>query len=295
MIRETSAAGSKNVFMGVTPGNGYLASWRDSTGGTTAWPGAYSGALNTAPNNWVRLTRSGSTVTTYKSANGTTWTLVASATVSMTSTVTVGLAVGAHLDGSLCTATFDNVVVTPYPSPWVTADIGTTGLVGRAEFYNNIHTVTGAGPLGGTTDNFRYVYQALSGDGSIIARVSTLNNTGTSARVGVMIRDTLANNSRMAALSVNGSGAWQWQRRTTAGGSVTTTASSSGTAPNIWVRIVRSGSTFTASRSTNGTTWTTISSATITMATNCYIGLNVASGTAGTGNTSSFDNITVVP
>jgi len=293
MIRETSAAGSAQAMMQVTPGNGFAYQYRTTTNGAST--NVAGPAINAFPNNWVRITRSGSLLTSYVSANGTTWTQVGQATISMTSTVMAGLAVTSHVDGTLSTATFDNVAVTPYPSPWVTADIGTTGLVGRAEFYSNVHTVTGAGALGGTTDNFRYVYQALSGDGSIIARVSALQNTGTSARVGVMIRDTLANNSRMAALSVNGSGAWQWQRRTTAGGSVTTTASSSGTAPNIWVRIVRSGSTFTASRSTNGTTWTTISSATITMATNCYIGLNVASGTAGTGNTSSFDSITVVP
>ncbi|BCU79359.1 LamG-like jellyroll fold domain-containing protein [Luteolibacter sp. LG18] len=293
MIRDGNGPGAVNAFVAATPSNGFTFQWRSAVSGNsslTAGP-----ATNAAPNNWVRLTRSGSLVTAYVSANGSTWTLVGSTTLTMASGVSVGLAVTSHNNAALSTATFDNVAITPFPSPWATVDIGSPGLTGRAEFYNNVHTMTGAGPLGGTTDSFRYVYQALSGDGSITARVSTLQNTGTSARVGVMIRDTLASNSRMVALSVNGSGAWQWQRRTSAGGSATTTASSSGTAPNLWVRIVRTGNLFTASRSTNGTTWTTISTATVSMATNCYIGLNVASGTAGTGNTSSFDNITVAP
>jgi fibronectin type 3 domain-containing protein len=181
------------------------------------------------------------------------------------------------------------------PSPWVTADIGTTGLVGSAEFANNAYTVKGAGSLGGTTDGFRYLYQPLSADGSIIARISTLEDTGSSARVGIMIRDTLATNSRMAALSVTGSGAYKWMRRTTTGGNVSNTNSSSGTAPNIWVRLVRVGNTITASKSTNGTTWTTIGSATVTMASSCYIGLAVSSGSTTTLNTSVFDNVTATP
>jgi fibronectin type 3 domain-containing protein len=181
------------------------------------------------------------------------------------------------------------------PSPWVTADIGTTGLAGSAEFANNAYTVTGAGSLGGTTDGFRYLYQPLSADGSIIARISTLEDTGSSARVGIMIRDTLAANSRMAALSVTGSGAYKWMRRTTTGGNVSNTNSSSGTAPNIWVRLVRVGNTITASKSTNGTSWTTIGSATVTMASSCYIGLAVSSGSTTTLNTSVFDNVTATP
>jgi fibronectin type 3 domain-containing protein/regulation of enolase protein 1 (concanavalin A-like superfamily) len=181
------------------------------------------------------------------------------------------------------------------PSPWVTADIGTTGLAGSAEFASDAYTVNGAGSLGGTTDGFRYLYQPLSADGSIIARISTLEDTGSSARVGIMIRDTLAANSRMAALSVTGSGAYKWMRRTTTGGNVSNTNSSSGTAPNIWVRLVRVGNTITASKSTNGTSWTTIGSATVTMASSCYIGLAVSSGSTTTLNTSVFDNVTATP
>jgi len=181
------------------------------------------------------------------------------------------------------------------PSPWVTADIGTTGLAGSAEFANNAYTVHGAGSFGGTTDGFRYLYQPLSADGSIIARISTLEDTGSSARVGIMIRDTLNNNARMAALSVTGSGAYKWMRRTSTGGNVSNTNSNSGTAPNLWIRLVRVGNTITAAKSTNGTSWTTIGSATVTMASSCYIGLAVSSGSTTTLNTSVFDNVTATP
>jgi len=181
------------------------------------------------------------------------------------------------------------------PSPWVTADIGTTDLAGSAEYASNAYTVKGAGTFGGTTDGFRYLYQPLSADGSIIARISTLGDTGNNARVGIMMRDTLASNARMAALSVTGSGSYKWERRLSTGGSVSNTNGSSGTAPNLWVRLVRVGNTITASRSTNGTTWTTIGSATLTMASSCYVGIAVSSGSTTTLNTSVFDNVTAVP
>jgi regulation of enolase protein 1 (concanavalin A-like superfamily) len=305
MIRNGTASNAAHAMMMITPGNGFAFIFRASTGGTSthiAGP-----ALNTMPNNWVRLTRSGSLFTSYVSANGTTWTQIGQATIAMGATVTVGLPVTSRNDSVISTATFDNVTVTPYALPWLTTDIGSDQTVfipqqeslvttaGRAEFFNNIHTVTGAGMLGGTNDGFRYVYQTLSGDGSIVARVDSLQNTGASACVGVMIRDTLATNSRMASLGVTGSGEWRWQRRTTAGGKVSTTKSSVGTAPNIWVRITRSGNTFTASRSINGSTWTTINSTTITMGSNCYIGLIVASGSSSTLNTSQFSNLNVIP
>lgn len=292
MIRDGSAAGATNAYMMLNPGNNFSFQWRSTASGESSATYATS---NPAPNNWVRLVRSGNLITGYHSADGVTWTQQTTVTVTMASAVSVGLAVTSHNNSQLNTATFDNVTVTPYPSPWLTADIGNTGLVGSAEYFGGAHTLKGAGAFGGGADGFRYVYQTLSGDGSIIARVSTLENTGNNARVGVMMRDTLASNSRMAALTVTGSGAWRWQRRTATGGNVTNTNSSTGTAPNLWVRLVRSGNTVTASRSTNGTSWTTIGSTTVTMAANCYVGLAVASGSTTTLNTSVMNNLTVVP
>jgi hypothetical protein len=149
--------------------------------------------------------------------------------------------------------------------------------------------------IGGTADGFRFTYQALSGDGSITARIPALGSTGTSARVGVMIRDNLAANSPHILMGVHGSGGYRWARRTTAGGSTTTTNRGSGTVPNVWVRLTRSGTTITAYRSSDGTSWTNAGSTTVSFATNCYIGLAVGSGSTTTMNTSSFDNLSVAP
>jgi regulation of enolase protein 1 (concanavalin A-like superfamily) len=144
-------------------------------------------------------------------------------------------------------------------------------------------------------DSGHFVYQTLFGDGEIIARVDQLQNTGTSSRVGVMIRNTLASNAQYAAMTATGTGAYRWSRRTVAGAKSTVTNHGNGTLPNVWVRLTRVGNTFTSFTSTNGTTWTNVGAVTMSLPSNCLIGLYVASGSNTTLNTSRFVNVTVAP
>jgi hypothetical protein len=143
-------------------------------------------------------------------------------------------------------------------------------LAGTTTFNSGTFFQAGSGVIGGTADKLRFTYQTITGDGEIIARISALQNTGNSSRVGVMFRDTLASNSKQIFMGLTGSGAYRWTRRTATGGS--------GTIPSTWVRLVRSGST-------TGTTF----------ASNCYIGLAVGSGGDTTLNTSQFSNLSVTP
>ncbi|HSG23494.1 MAG TPA: hypothetical protein VLA64_11125, partial [Azonexus sp.] len=126
--------------------------------------------------------------------------------------------------------------------------------------------------------------------------ISALENTGNSSRVGVMIRDSLAANSKQIFMGMAGSNGYRWMRRTTTGGNTSNSNSSTGTVPDTWVRLVRSGSTITAYKSTDGSSWTTVGSATnTTFASTCYIGLAVGSGSDTTLNTSQFSNVSVTP
>ena len=181
------------------------------------------------------------------------------------------------------------------PLPWVGSEIGNGKLAGSASYSSGIFTQAGSGTLGTTTDKLRFTYQTLTGDGEIIAKVSALQNTGTSSRVGVMIRDTLATNSKQIFIGLTGTGAYRWVRRTSTGGSNATTSSGTGTVPNTWLRLVRSGSKIAAYKSTTGKTWTLVGSTTVVLAKNCYIGLAVASGSNTTLNTSKFSNVKVTP
>lgn len=205
------------------------------------------------------------------------------------------ITLGATGSAGTGTATVSITIKAGPPLPWGAGEIGTGKLAGSASYNAGTFTQAGSGALGTTSDKLRFTYQTLSGDGEIIAKVNTLQNTGIASRVGVMIRDTLATNSKQIFIGLTGTGSYRWVRRTSTGGSNATTNNGTGSVPNTWLRLVRSGSKITAYKSTNGKSWTLVGSTTVTIAKNCYIGLVVASGSTTTLNTSKFSNVNVTP
>jgi hypothetical protein len=185
-------------------------------------------------------------------------------------------------------------IITGLPAGWSNSDIGATGAAGSSTASGGVYTVKGSGAgVTGTSDAFQFAYQQLTGNGTIIARVTAAQATSGAALAGVMFRDTLAANARTASVMFTSAGAAVFGRRTTAGGTLATTTATAQAIP-YWVKLVRSGSTFTAYRSTNGTTWTQVgAAATISMSSTVYVGLAVTSGKAGTLNTCTIDNVTV--
>jgi regulation of enolase protein 1 (concanavalin A-like superfamily) len=178
------------------------------------------------------------------------------------------------------------------PLPWNNTDIGAVGTVGSAGFSNNVFTVNGAGSFNSTSDSFQFVYQPLSGDGEISAQLSSAS--GSAYTAGVMIREALTPNSRYAFIGAS-NGKMRRQRRTSTGGSSTSTSWSSANFPNVWVRLVRSGNTITRYQSADGVTWTAVDSYTGSMASEIYMGLAVASN--GTTNLAkgTFSNVKATP
>jgi len=254
-----------------------------------------------APPRWVRLDRSGSTLTAYQSSDGASWTQVGTATISLPQSLFVGLAVTSHNNTTLTTAPFDHVSVSngggggggggggSLPAPWLQRDIGAVGVPGTAQDVNGIMTVQGSGAdIWGSADAFHYVYQPWSGDGSFIAHLASLTNTNAWAKAGVMIRSTLDPGSVHAFALVSAASGVSFIRRTaTNGTSVSTTTS--GIAPPRWIRLDRSGSTLTAYQSSNGTTWTPMGTVTLALPQSVFVGFAVASHNNTTLTTATFD------
>jgi sulfur relay (sulfurtransferase) complex TusBCD TusD component (DsrE family) len=197
--------------------------------------------------------------------------------------------------GSTAASSPVSIAVTGLPAPWQTTDIGSLGVAGSASMSNGLYTVRGAGNISGTADNFRFVYQPLSSDGEIKVRLNSVGNTGTSGRMGVMIRESLTRGSKYAWMGISPDGTFRWQRRSYTGFITSASTSTIGTPPNAWIRLVRTGNVLYGYKSTDGTNWTLVKSGSITMATNIYVGLAVASGSSSALNTATFTNMTVVP
>ena len=172
-------------------------------------------------------------------------------------------------------------------------DIGSVGAAGSYTLTGGTYTVKGSGAdIWGTADGFQFIYETLTGDGSITARVLSQTNTNGWAKAGVMIRETLAAGSSYAATELTPSNGSVLQARTSSGINAVTTTGPKVAAP-YWVRLVRSGNTFTGSISPDGLSWTAIGSYTIPMVSQVYVGLAVSSHAAGTLSTAVFDNLTI--
>jgi HKD family nuclease len=178
------------------------------------------------------------------------------------------------------------------PSPWTDADIGAVPIAGSAQDTNGTFTVKGSGAdIWGTADAFHFVYHSLSGNGSIQARIAGVQEANSWSKAGVMIRETLAANSKHALMLVSAAKGVAMQWRPSTGGS-TLNATGSASAPPRWVRLVRSGNVITGYESADGTTWTAVGSQTISMTSNVFVGLAVTSHTTAAATVATITNVT---
>jgi regulation of enolase protein 1 (concanavalin A-like superfamily) len=296
MIRASTSANAAHAFMLVSTGKGLAFQRRTQNGGTTA---STSGGSGTAPR-WVRLTRRGDVVTAYTSTTGTSWTTVGSATIDLPGTALVGIAVSSHDTTRLATGSFDNVSVeTPASEPgepgWQSRDVGSVGQPGSASGPDESPIVSGAGAdVWGTADAFHFAHRSMTGDGTVTAQVSFITGSEAWTKVGVMIRASTAANAAHAFMLVSTGKGLAFQRRSQVGGTSASTSGGSGTAPR-WVRLTRAGNVVTAYASTNGTSWTTVGSATINLPATALVGVAVSSHDTTRLATAVFENVTVEP
>jgi hypothetical protein len=171
------------------------------------------------------------------------------------------------------------------PTPWTCADIGGPIPPGSQSFNSKTGTWTinaGGADISGFADEFRFVWQKLPGNGSVVAHVLTQTNTSPGAKAGVMLRATTVAGSPNYALLVSPGEGIKVQVRKTVNGDTQKLANPAGTTP-AWLKITRSGNTYTAYTSTNGTAWTLIPGSTITinLGTSMLAGLAVTSHNSG--------------
>jgi len=202
-------------------------------------------------------------------------------------------------DGTLTHTTTISLTVNPsggtLPAGWTDADLGAVGVAGSASDNNGTFTLNGSGTdIFGTGDQFNYAYQSLSGDQTVIARVVSETQTAGFAKAGVMIRESLATNAVEAcAVITPTNGIAMEVRPTTGAATINMTGWIKGPQPPQWVKLVRSGSTFTASYSADGSTWTQIASTNLTMASAAEVGLAVTAHNNSALNTATFDNVSI--
>ncbi|HWP41111.1 MAG TPA: Ig-like domain-containing protein, partial [Tepidisphaeraceae bacterium] len=187
------------------------------------------------------------------------------------------------------------------PGGWSSQDIGNPGSAGSAGETGGLWEVIGGGAgIAAGSDQFHYAYRTLDGDGTITAQVLSVPNASpanNNAKAGVMIRAALTNNAANAFValtpgSVNGA---IFQTRTTTGATTSTAGqATTGVWPPYWLRLTRTGNTFTAYVSPDGIQWTQLGDPQqIVMNSSVFIGLAVTSSDNSQLNISTFGNVSI--
>jgi hypothetical protein len=156
------------------------------------------------------------------------------------------------------------------------------------------YTMTASGAdIWNQADEFHYAYKTLTGIGSIVARVMSVDQTDNWAKAGVMIRESLEPGSKHAMTVVTPAQGVSFQRRVETDGDSSNTDVTELVAP-YWVKIERDiAGNFTGSRSADGSTWEMIGAfENIQMGANVYIGLAVTAHNAALTCQAVFTNVT---
>jgi enterochelin esterase-like enzyme/fibronectin type 3 domain-containing protein len=312
----SGAAGIHNLYLKFTGGSGYLFNvewWKFNTsswpvpplapGGLVATAGIERAALrwtassNATSYNVKRATTNGGPYSTVANVAGTNYTdrgVIGGATVIGGTTyyyVVSALNLGGESTNSSQASVTPTVNV---PSPWLAQDIGAGGLAGGASFTNGVLTVIGCGAdIWDPSDEFRFVNVTNSGNCTVIARVTSasVEDINPWSKAGVMIRDSMDPGAANAFIGVTPGNGVTFQYRSSDGGGSSSNNVTGPTAP-YWVKLVRSGNTFTGYSSPDGANWTQVGSSAFAMASTAYPGLAVTSHDAYTLSTATFDHVT---
>lgn len=153
--------------------------------------------------------------------------------------------------------------------------------------------------VGSTSDAFHFAHRTLSGDGEMIAKVdSMLGTDGNAADVfsqaGIMFRDGTAANTRFVFMNLGLTSGTAYRSvfyyRTPTGGTAAYTEGSG--VISGWIKLTRSGTTFTGYASSDGSTWTQVGTITISgMSSSLEVGLALSANGYGHVDTASFSNV----
>jgi beta-glucanase (GH16 family) len=302
MVRNGTAANASYSFIqlnpyggGATGTGGLTFEYRNGAGTSAATAGTNASVDLANSPEWIELVRNGNAFSAYDSTNGTTWTQIGpSETISMNSTVDVGLAATADTSSALSTDTFTNLSI--LPGTFSDTNIGTPLRIGSAGYASSSSTWNiGGGGAGitSTSDQFDFAGQPLTGSGSVIADVQSMTGTASLAAAGIMFRNDTTANAAFAMLAETPSGGLVFEWRSSAGASAQTTSVSGVSAP--WIELIRTGNSFSAFYSTNDVTWTQLGSAeSVTIGSAALVGAAVTAGeNGGQLNVATFDLLSV--
>lgn len=149
--------------------------------------------------------------------------------------------------------------------------------------------------IASNADSGSFVCHPFDYDGSISARVVSVQATSPNSIGGVMIRENLALDSPYVYTAMNPSSGVIVQSRTVSGEVASSSVTNGAINTPYWMRVVRAGSSFTQFISSDSATWTSVGTVNVNM--NTIAEACLASSSAKMNDTSEalYDSVSVVP
>ncbi|TVR55494.1 MAG: hypothetical protein EA425_00650 [Puniceicoccaceae bacterium] len=254
---------------------------------------------------WMKLVPEGADTLAYFSPNGRQWIFLGRTAFDARAFHLAGAAVSSGT-APLALGVFDHVRIPtieaqipvtgePVTEIFQAKDVGEVTLAGSTEHDTETDrfTIRAAGSqIWGTADAFRFVHRSLEGDGSIVARMASLEATHAWAKAGIMIRASDAPDAPhvfigfepipgIAIIHREVQGGLSEKREIPINGS------------SRWFKLVREGNTFTAYAGGNGLTWEELASFEIDLPHAARAGLAVTSQVPNHLTTAVFEEVVI--
>jgi len=182
------------------------------------------------------------------------------------------------------------------PAGWIDNDLGKPTVAGSTVYAGvagNSFIVTGEGAgIGGSADSCHLACRKVTGDFTITARLT--ENSGTVSKSGLMMRESLDAGAAAVSMTLGDLGGRfaRMGTRSEAAGRMSFVDGDQYTWIPVWFRLERTGNTFTASQSSDGSTWFKVGTSTVPMAATYLVGLAATSGsTTGALAKARFENV----
>jgi uncharacterized repeat protein (TIGR03806 family) len=179
------------------------------------------------------------------------------------------------------------------PKGWSSRDIGGVGVSGEADYLNGRFNLLASGnDIWEAADSFHFASRPRAGNGSVVARVVSVQYTDPWAKAGVMLRESEAPGAKYVFLGLTGQGGSVLQSRSATDGP---SASADGPEAKLphWLKLTRNGSVFNGYVSADGTNWLAAGSVTNSLSKKLSGGLALTAHNNNVLNSTLFESVTV--
>ena len=185
------------------------------------------------------------------------------------------------------------------PAPWQSVNVGSQTPAGFATIEGDKFVLeSNSGDIWGGSDNFSYIYQPISGDVTVVAKLTSLSRINNWSKAGIMIRESLNPNAAYSMLMKTPRNYARVQQRASTGANATDN-------PNgikdlhyynlyNWIKVERKGDVITSFVSRDQVTWTKLGEQTIVMGTDVFVGLALSGQNESEATKAIFENVSVI-